>query len=375
METNEFVEQLQKYGINFFTGVPDSLLKPLGNYLMKIYGVSNKHIIASNEGNCVAIAAGYHLATGKVPCVYMQNSGLGNTVNPMASLLNPKVYGIPCLFIIGWRGEPGIKDEPQHIFQGEITLKLLEVMEISYMVLDQNTTEADLEKEMDKFSLLLAEGKSVAIVVKKNGLNYDDPVYYKNKYTVRREEFIRLIVMAAKEDIIVSTTGKISRELFEIREQNRQSHQYDFLTVGSMGHSSSIALGIALNKPKKRVWCIDGDGSLLMHMGSLATIASRSPKNLIHVVINNYAHESVGGLPTVADTVDFVKIAMGCGYKKGYTTDKLNELEQILKEIDDLEGPIFIEVKSSIGSRENLGRPSTTPMENKFEFMSFTRSR
>lgn len=167
METNEFVEQLQKYGINFFTGVPDSLLKPLGNYLMKIYGVSNKHIIASNEGNCVAIAAGYHLATGKVPCVYMQNSGLGNTVNPMASLLNPKVYGIPCLFIIGWRGEPGIKDEPQHIFQGEITLKLLEVMEISYMVLDQNTTEADLEKEMDKFSLLLAEGKSVAIVVKK----------------------------------------------------------------------------------------------------------------------------------------------------------------------------------------------------------------
>lgn len=358
-------------GCSFFTGVPDSLLKPLCNYLMNTYGVSDKHIIAANEGNCVAIAAGYYLSTGKIPCVYMQNSGLGNAINPIASLLNPKVYGIPCLFIIGWRGEPGVKDEPQHLFQGEVTIKLLEVMDIPYMVLDQETTKADLEKKMEDFNLLLGAGKSVALVVKKGALKYEEVVTYENRNNISREEAIKALVKAAQEDIIVSTTGKTSRELYEIREQYGTSHKYDFLTVGSMGHSSSIALGIALNKPKTRIWCIDGDGAVLMHMGSLAVIGAQVPKNYVHVVINNTAHESVGGLPTVAGNVNLTQLALACGYQAAYTVDKLEDLEVILETIKERDGPLFIEVKAAIGSRKNLSRPNTTPADNKTAFMAY----
>ncbi len=242
----------------------------------------------------MALAAGYYLSTGNIPCVYLQNSGIGNIINPVASLLNDRVYGIPCIFIIGWRGEPGTKDEPQHSFQGQVTLKLLEVMDIAYMVIDKATTERDLADKLVEFKTLLDSGKSVAFVVKKGALFYDEKVEYKNENTTRREDIIRRITDIAGDDIIVSTTGKTSRELFEIREQKGKSHKYDFLTVGSMGHSSSIALGIALNKPNTRVWCIDGDGAALMHMGSMAVIAAKSPKNYIHVVINNCAHESVG---------------------------------------------------------------------------------
>jgi phosphonopyruvate decarboxylase len=370
MNILKFVSCLKNNKINFYTGVPDSQLKPLCDYLMETYVISEKHIIAANEGNCVAIAAGYHLATGKIPCVYLQNSGLGNIINPIVSLLNPKVYGI---FIIGWRGEPGVKDEPQHIYQGEVTLNLLKVMDIAYMVIDKDTTENDLINKMDEFKPLLDEGKSVAFVVKKGGLSYDKKVKYKNEYITLREEIIRHITDVAKEDIIITTTGKTSRELFEIREQNGQPHKYDFLTVGSMGHSSSVALGVALNKPNTRVWCIDGDGSVLMHMGSMAVIAAKKPKNFIHVVINNSAHESVGGMPTVADNINFVQIALGCGYKSAYTVDNIDVLDKILVEIKGKEGPLFIEVKSAIGSRDNLGRPTTTPTENKAIFMAYLK--
>lgn len=358
---------------SFFIGVPDSQLKPLCNYLMNTYGISNQHIIAANEGNCTALAAGFYLATGKTPCVYLQNSGLGNIINPVASLLNPKVYGIPCFFIIGWRGEPGVKDEPQHLYQGEITLKLLAVMDIAYLILDKDTTEAELSAKMQEFGPLLAVGKSVALVVRKGGLSYDEPVHYHNKSRVLREEIIRHLVAAAPEDIIVSTTGKTSRELFEVRAQTGRSHRCDFLTVGSMGHSSSIALGIALNKPRTRVWCIDGDGATLMHMGSMAVIAARAPKNYIHVVINNSAHESVGGLPTVAEKMNLVQIALGCGYQAAYSVDKLEALDAILEEIKEQTGPLFIEVKSAIGSREDLGRPTTAPSENKVAFMDYLK--
>ena len=364
-------ELISTIGCSFFTGVPDSLLKPLCNYLMNTYGVSDKHIIAANEGNCVALAAGYYLSTGKIPCVYMQNSGLGNAINPIASLLNPKVYGIPCFFIVGWRGEPGVKDEPQHIFQGEVTMKLLETMDIAYMVLDQETTKADLEKKMQDFNLLLAAGQSVALVVKKGALKYEEVVTYRNSNKILREEAIKALVKAAQEDIILSTTGKTSRELFEIREEYGASHKYDFLTVGSMGHSSSIALGIALNKPETRIWCIDGDGAVLMHMGSMAVIGAHAPKNYVHVVINNTAHESVGGLPTVAGNVNLTELALACGYQAAYTVDNLENLEVILETIKGQKGPLFLEVKAAIGSRENLGRPTTTPADNKAAFMAY----
>jgi len=369
----DFIEKLQSQNISLFTGVPDSQLQSLCNYLMNTYGISNQHIIAANEGNAVAIAAGYHLATGKIPCVYMQNSGLGNIINPAASLLHPKVYGIPCVFIIGWRGEPGVIDEPQHVFQGEITLELLEVMDIAAMVIDKETTVSELETRMHEFAELLAQGKSVAFVIKKGGLVYDETVKYGNEHGMLREEIIRHIVGVSGEDIIISTTGKASRELFEIREQNGQPHCFDFLTVGSMGHSSSIALGIALHKPQCKVWCVDGDGSVLMHMGAMAVLGANAPANLVHLVINNESHETVGGMPTVAGKIDLVQIAKGCGYQEVYSVNTFAELDEVLRKAKQADKLVFVEVKSAIGARKDLGRPTTTARENKEQFMKYLR--
>ena len=298
MQVEDFVKIL---GSDFYTGVPDSQLKALCDYLMNQYGISKKHhIIAANEGNCTALAAGYHLATGKVPVVYMQNSGEGNIINPAASLLHEKVYAIPMIFVIGWRGEPGIHDEPQHVFQGEITLKLLEDMDIAYSVVDKNKAKDELLDTMNTFRKQLEKGKNVAFVIRKDALTYEKPVDYENTNHMTREEIIQHITAVSGTDPVVSTTGKASRELFEIREAENMGHSYDFLTVGSMGHSSSIALGIALNKPDKKIWCIDGDGAVLMHMGAMALIGANKPANFVHIVINNGAHETVGGMPTAA---------------------------------------------------------------------------
>lgn len=357
----------------FFAGVPDSQLKPLCNYLMNTYGISDKHIIAANEGNAVALAAGYHMATGKIPVVYMQNSGIGNIINPVASLLNDKVYAIPCVFIVGWRGEPGIKDEPQHIYQGEVTIKLLEDMDISTFVISKETTNEELECKMCEFKKLLSNGKQVAFVVKKGALEYEEKVKYENKYTMSREEIIRHITEISGEDIIVSTTGKASRELFEIREQNNDTHARDFLTVGSMGHSSSIALGIASVKKDKKIWIVDGDGSALMHMGSMAVLGASNAKNIVHIVINNGAHETVGGMPTVAEKIDFIKIAEGCGYDSCYMADSFEELDDCLKCAKENDGLSFVEVKCAIGARDDLGRPTTSALENKENFMKYIR--
>lgn len=357
-------------GADFYTGVPDSQLKALCDFLMSCYGIDPKHhVIAANEGNCTALAAGYHLATGKVPVVYMQNSGEGNIINPVASLLNDKVYGIPCIFIVGWRGEPGVHDEPQHIYQGEVTVKLLEDMDIKTFVIGKETTEAELEAVMKEYETLLAIGKQVAFVVRKGALTFDKKVNYANENIMFREEIIRKIAAVSGEDAIVSTTGKASRELFEIREANGQSHGYDFLTVGSMGHSSSIALGIALQKPEKKVWIIDGDGAVLMHMGSMALLGTNAPKNVVHVVINNGAHETVGGMPTVAKAIDLVKIAEGCGYSSAVCVKDELALEKALEEAKTCNELSFIEVKCAIGARDDLGRPTTTAKENKENFM------
>lgn len=359
---------------DFYAGVPDSQLKGLCNYLMNKYGIdSNHHIIAANEGNYVAIAAGYHLATGKIPVVYMQNSGEGNVVNPIASLLNDEVYGIPMIFIIGWRGEPGIHDEPQHIYQGKITLTLLEDLGIDYRVIDNETEDNDVEFAMLKFRQQLKTGKCVAFVVRTKGLEYDGSIEYSNSYTMRREEIIHHILKISCNDPIVCTTGKASRELFELREKRGESHKFDFLTVGSMGHSSSIALGIALNKPDRHIWCIDGDGSLLMHMGAMAVIGAHAPKNLVHVVINNEAHETVGGMPTVMGKVDLGLVAKACGYTYVRSADNFYDLDQELKLAREQNGLCFIEVKCEIGARDNLGRPTTTAKENKEKFMEYLK--
>ena len=363
-------------GADFYTGVPDSQLKALCNYLMKTYGVDQKHhIIAANEGNCTAIAAGYYLATGKVPVVYMQNSGEGNIINPVASLLNDKVYAIPVIFIIGWRGEPGIYDEPQHIYQGEVTRKLLEDMDINTFVIDKNTTEEETAVVMKKYKKILSVGKSVAFVICKGALSYDGSIDYRNDNSMTREKIIQHIVSVSGQDPVISTTGKASRELFEIRTSNGQSHKYDFLTVGSMGHSSSIALGIAINKPALKVWCIDGDGSVLMHMGAMAVLGAYAPKNMIHVVINNGAHETVGGMPTVADKIDLTAVARACGYPNAVCVDSLKSLDKELEAAKQRRELSFIEAKCSIGSRDDLGRPTSSAIENKNHFMEYLQNR
>lgn len=367
MKIESFIQALNA---DFFTGVPDSQLKSLCDYLVNTYGTDIKHhIIAANEGNCAAIAAGYHLATGKVPVVYMQNSGEGNIINPVASLMNDKVYAIPCIFVVGWRGEPSVHDEPQHVYQGEVTVKLLEDMDVKAFVIDKSTTDGDLGGMVKEAQAVLSKGKQVAFVIKKGALEYAEKVKYANANAMSREEIIRHIVAVSGEDPIVSTTGKASRELFEIREANGQGHGYDFLTVGSMGHSSSIALGIAIQKSDKKVWCVDGDGAALMHMGSMAVMGASSPANLVHIVINNGAHETVGGMPTVAGKIDLTGVAKACGYKSAVRVESFEELDAELNKAKARNELSFIEVLCAIGSRADLGRPTTTPVQNKTDFM------
>ena len=286
-------------------------------------------------------------------------------------MLNEKVYGIPCIFIIGWRGEPSIKDEPQHVFQGEITLRLLEDIGLKTFIISKDTTEQQISDFLVRNKELFSQGKSIAFVVRKNAFNYISENKYKNNYQVYREDYIKEIVKIADKDIIISTTGKTSRELFEIREKSQQSHQFDFLTVGSMGHSSSIALGIALCKPKSKIWCIDGDGAALMHLGAMAVIGASEPNNLIHIVINNNAHESVGGMPTVANKINLMDIAQNCGYKQAISVDNINKFIEALQDAKKSNILYFIEAKAAIGSRDDLGRPTTSALENKISFMKY----
>lgn len=371
MKVEKLVEII---GSDFYTGVPDSQLKALCNYLMNTYGIDPEHhMIAANEGNCAALAAGYHLATGKIPVVYMQNSGEGNIVNPAASLLNDRVYAIPVVFIIGWRGEPGIHDEPQHIYQGEVTVKLLEDMDIAAFIIGKDTTDDEVAEKMEEFRNILASGKAAAFVIRRGALSYDEKTEYQNNHTMLREEIIKHIIAVSGEDPVISTTGRASRELFEARAANHQPHKYDFLTVGSMGHSSSIALGIALHKSRQKIWCIDGDGAVLMHMGSMAVTGAYKPNNLIHIVINNEAHETVGGMPTVADTADLAAVARACGYPYTAKVNSYEELDKELKTAKEGNQLCFIEAACGIGAREDLGRPTTTALDNKVSFMNYLK--
>ncbi len=372
MKARAFLDCL---GADFFAGVPDSQLRALCDRLICDYGTDpHRHVIAANEGNCVAVAAGYHMATGKIPVVYMQNSGEGNIVNPVASLLNDRVYAIPMIFVIGWRGEPGVHDEPQHIYQGEVTIKLLEDLGIASYVIDASTTEKDVLEKLREWKDILDAGKQVAFVVRKGALESDCTVKYRNGYGISREEAIAHIAAAAGGDVIVSTTGKASRELFEIRERTGTSHASDFLTVGSMGHSSSIALGIALQKPNTRVWCIDGDGAMLMHMGSMAVIGAERPANLVHIVIDNGAHETVGGMPTVSEKLDLAAIARACGYPRTACADNLASLDRELQLARGAAELTFLAVKCSLGARADLGRPTTSALHNKQCFMEYLKS-
>lgn len=363
-----FVDRLSKNGISFFAGVPDSLLKNVCAYITDNID-SNHNVITANEGAAIGLAAGYHLATGKVGCVYMQNSGEGNTINPLASLTDKEVYNIPVLLVIGWRGRPGVHDEPQHVKQGKITTGLLNVMGINYEVLSKEEDVA--AKQIDKAIKAVKAGDVFAIVIEKDTFDsYTLQNTVNNQYELGREEAIKLVSEAIGNNaIVVSTTGMISRELFEYREEMRQGHERDFLTVGSMGHASQIALGIALEKPQRRIYCFDGDGAAIMHMGSMAIVASKQPKNYIHFVFNNGAHDSVGGQPTVGHQIDLPAIAKAVGYKGAIMVDSKESLMAVLKNIIDMEGPVMIEIRVRKGNRKDLGRPTTTPIENKEALM------
>ena len=361
---------LRVLGADFYTGVPDSLLKAFVNELLHRYPNDPRHhIIAANEGNAAAIAAGYHLATGKIPVVYLQNSGEGNLVNPVASLLHPDGYAIPCIFVIGWRGEPGVHDEPQHVFQGKITRSLLDVLDIPSVVVRKDTTEADLRKARTTFDEALMAGRQVAFVIEKGALASERAIAWKNQYTLPRERALEMLLDDTGDAAIVATTGKASRELYELRERRGEGHGHDFLTVGSMGHASSIALGIALQRADARIYIVDGDGAALMHMGALAVIGQAQPKNLIHILIDNEAHESVGGFPTAAKNVNFAAVAKACGYRASYEAENEAELRKALVSLRTEEGPVLLVIHSAIGARNDLGRPRTTPQENKQAFM------
>ncbi len=368
IQPKAFIDCLQQGGIDFFAGVPDSLLKNLCAYITD--NVSReKNIIAANEGNAVGLAAGYHLATGKVGCVYMQNSGEGNIVNPLLSLVDEDVYHIPMLLIIGWRGEPGVHDEPQHKKQGKVTLSLLETMSVPYAVLDENW-----EQQVQGALEVIRETNGVYALIVRKGTFEDYTLQNQtlSSLPLSREEAIKIVVnKMRKDDIVVSTTGMISRELFEYREAKQQGHGADFLTVGSMGHASQIALGIALQKPDRRVFVFDGDGALLMHMGGMAIIGDYCPKNLVHIVFNNGAHDSVGGQPTVGQKIDIEAIAKAVGYTDVVSVDNQSALMCAMNHVNCavIEGTSLINVNVRKGNRKDLGRPTKTPIENKEAFM------
>tara|TARA_B100001059_G_C17762633_1_gene543736 strand:+ start:96 stop:1223 length:1128 start_codon:yes stop_codon:yes gene_type:complete len=368
IDPNLFVNFLKSESINFFCGVPDSLLKEVCFCINESLD-PNFHKITANEGAAVALAAGYNLATGMIPLVYLQNSGLGNIINPLVSLCDSSVYKIPLVLLIGWRGEPGKIDEPQHLKQGKIQNKFLKELDIPFEIIDRNL------KNFNSISGLILKSKKesrpVAIIVKKGTFSkfriIKEAVI--NKKLLLREDVLDLILNSKiKDEIFITTTGKTSREFYELRKKKNKKLKKDLLVVGSMGHTSQIALGIAMFK-NSDVYCLDGDGSILMHMGSLAINGTSKEKNFKHIILNNGSHESVGGQPTVGKQIDLSKIAKYCGYKMVKKIFTLEELKDGIEWIRLNNGPILLEIIIENGSRPNLGRPKESPVENKINFM------
>lgn len=367
-----FIDKLEENNINFFTGVPDSLLKNICAYIEDNKD-ENHNIIAANEGAAMGLATGHYLATGEIPVVYMQNSGEGNIINPLASLTDKEVYNIPILLIIGWRGRPGVHDEPQHIKQGKVTLPLLETMGIKYTILSKDENEFTNQLN-DVIGYMTKTKESFAFVVEKD--TFEDYKLQNNQQyenlEMSREEAIQIVADSLDENaVIVSTTGMISRELFEYRANSNQTHEKDFLTVGSMGHASQIALGIALEKSNHKIYCFDGDGAAIMHMGSMAIIGSKHPENYIHIIFNNGAHDSVGGQPTVGLQINIPEIARALNYKKVFSIKDRMSLKEVLNKINGEKGPIMLEIQVKKGNRKDLGRLTTTPIQNKESLMKF----
>ncbi len=370
-----FCDALLAADVGFFTGVPDSLLKCFCAYLSSSLS-ADRHLPAANEGGAIALAAGHYLATGTPALVYMQNSGQGNAVNPLTSLADPAVYGIPMLLVIGWRGEPGKKDEPQHVKQGAITPALCDTLDIPYRLLPQET-DAAIACVNELLELSKKESRPVALIVQAGTFaefKASSTGSSSLAYPSREETIARAVEQLPPDAAIVATTGHISRELYEYRASAGQPHSHDFLTVGSMGHASQIALAIALAKPEKPVVCLDGDGALLMHLGGLSVIGGAAPKNFLHLLLNNGVHGSVGGQPTCGFHIDVPAIALASGYASAIRVESPEELKEAIACIDFATGPHLIEARVGKTARKDLGRPTTTPAENKTAFMDFLRT-
>lgn len=373
LEPEDFYNLLISKGIDFFTGVPDSLLKDFCGYVAD-HTDSKHHIITANEGNAVALATGYNLATGKFPMVYLQNSGLGNIVNPVMSLAHSQVYSIPMLLLIGWRGEPGKKDEPQHIVQGKCMNGILTEMGIQYEVLPDFIEGATQSVESAIFHMQKRSSPYALIVRRQCFVSYKFKNKATNSFPMNREEALKVIVEnIGQHDVVVGTTGFLSRELYEVRAARNEGHERDFLCVGSMGHASSIALGVALSKPSRNVYCLDGDGACIMHMGTMTTIGSTKCENLKHIIFNNGAHDSVGAQPTAGFDVNFPKMAIECGYTEGVSVSEKEELKEAVRRLANAKGPTLLEVKIRPGARKDLGRPKTSPLKNKTDFINFLK--
>lgn len=367
-----FIEQMKRIGIKTLTGVPDSALKPFCDYVNGAGKEAFSHYVTANEGAAVGLAIGEYLATGVPACVYMQNSGIGNIVNPITSLANEEVYGIPMLLLIGYRGEPGTKDEPQHKYMGKITESLIELLGIEYMVLGGELLEHEVYDAFERASYALKEGKQFAFILKRDFFQGEEKSVYTNINSLIREDAIaEIITFLDDSDVVVSTTGKISREVYEQSNRIRGNHAQNFLTVGGMGYASMIAFGIAERLKGKRVFCIDGDGAMLMHMGNAAFIAKQNVQNLVHICLNNDAHESVGGMPTGCVGLGYARVAETVGYDAVYCVDTKTGLKQALSEARSRKKLTFIEVKVAMQSRADLGRPKETAFENKDNFMRY----
>jgi len=365
MKAKKFIDELINLGFKSFYGVPDSLLSDISKSLELDYEDEIKHIITQNEGSAVAISMGDYLSTKHPSVVYLQNSGLGNIVNPITSLLSKEVYSIPLLLLIGWRGKPGVEDEPQHKFQGKITLEQLDLLDIDYQVVSK-----DSPPSFDKMNKSISNGDRYAFVFEKNFFDKDKRTLEKKSEYIKRETYIKKIYEKYKKDsIFISSTGKISRELNTFAEDDSEE-SIIFYTVGGMGYASSIALGIALENPEKKVICIDGDGALLMHMGILPIIGNQKLDNFYHYILNNNSHESVGNQPTVGGDINLKNISEGSKYKNYMKILNLDDLEDHMKKADDMEGPVLVEILTSQYSDPKLPRPKNTPIENKKNFMN-----
>ncbi len=374
IDTADFIIGLESAGIRFVAGVPDSLLKDICARITSSLG-PEQHIVATNEGSAVGLAIGHHLATGHPALVYMQNSGLGNVINPLTSLADPEVYAVPIVLMIGWRGElledqSQLLDEPQHVRQGQITLNQLDILSIPYRVIDGNTKDIKAILQ-EAASSAISRCGPYALVVRKNTFSrFDLEPLHEQFSDLSREDAIRMIISILPTDAaIISTTGMASRELYELRKQGNLDHDRDFLTVGGMGHASQIATGIALTRPDLSVVCIDGDGAILMHAGALA-INADCP-NLLHIVLNNAAHDSVGGQPTKGNVIHFDRVATAFGYSYAECAVGGEELKIKLKSMLKLHGSKLLEIRCRCGARKDLGRPDISPVNNKSRFMKF----